>query len=127
MQKPRSATVLIRRDDGHILAVSRGEDTEDWGLPGGFLEPGETAAEGAARELAEETGLLTRPDNLTPVYRQAGCTTFVLTGQVTPLRWPMSSIPFEGYVAWVPPETIASPSASFGRLNGKMLRDLGLL
>jgi 8-oxo-dGTP pyrophosphatase MutT (NUDIX family) len=96
-------------------------------MPGGYLEPGETTAEGAARELAEETGLLTTPHDLRPIYRQAGCTTFTLAGPVTILRNPMSSVPFEGYVAWVPAETIAAPSASFGRTNRKMLRDLELL
>lgn len=122
-----SATVFILRDDAHVLAVSRGDDVTDWGMPGGFLERGEAPAEGAARELAEETGLLTTPFDLRPIYEQGGCTTFELAGPVTVLRRPMSSVPFEGYVAWVPLATIASESATFGRSNRKMLRDLGLL
>lgn len=35
-----------------------------WAIPGGFLEQGETLAEGAARELHEETGVLIPPQQL---------------------------------------------------------------
>jgi ADP-ribose pyrophosphatase YjhB (NUDIX family) len=39
-----------------LLLVKR-DDTGDWGLPGGFLELGETLEETARREVLEETGL----------------------------------------------------------------------
>jgi ADP-ribose pyrophosphatase YjhB (NUDIX family) len=35
-----------------------------WAIPGGYLESGETLAEGAARELYEETGVLLEPAQL---------------------------------------------------------------
>ena len=35
-----------------------------WAIPGGFLENGETLAEGAARELQEEAGILLQPGQL---------------------------------------------------------------
>ena len=125
--KRKSATVFILRDDGYVLAISRGEDTTDFGMPGGFLEQGETPADAAARELAEETGLLTTAFDLRPIYEQGTCTTFEPAGRLTVLRSPMSSVPFEGYVAWVPLATIASPHATFGPSNRVMLRDMGLL
>jgi ADP-ribose pyrophosphatase YjhB (NUDIX family) len=35
-----------------------------WAIPGGYLESGETLAEGAARELHEEAGILLPPEQL---------------------------------------------------------------
>jgi ADP-ribose pyrophosphatase YjhB (NUDIX family) len=35
-----------------------------WAIPGGFLEMGETLAEGAARELREEAGVVLPPDQM---------------------------------------------------------------
>ena len=52
---------------GHrLLWVQRGLEPQHgkWGIPGGFLELGETLTEGAARELYEETGIVVLPDQL---------------------------------------------------------------
>jgi ADP-ribose pyrophosphatase YjhB (NUDIX family) len=38
-----------------------------WGFPGGVLELGETVAEGAMRELAEETGVVAEPAGILTV------------------------------------------------------------
>lgn len=46
--------IVIQND--HILLVRR-EDTGLWSLPGGHVDPGETASEAAPREVAEETGI----------------------------------------------------------------------
>jgi ADP-ribose pyrophosphatase YjhB (NUDIX family) len=46
-----------------------------WAIPGGFMEQGETSAEGAARELREEAGIRLAPEELT--FYMTGTITFI--------------------------------------------------
>ena len=46
-----------------------------WAIPGGFMEQGETSAEGAARELREETGIRLQPEELD--FYMTGTITFI--------------------------------------------------
>lgn len=50
------AMCFIERIDGSLLLV-RHSYRERWGVPGGLLERGERAADGARREVLEEVGL----------------------------------------------------------------------
>jgi acetyl-CoA carboxylase carboxyl transferase subunit beta len=55
-----AAGAVVRDAADRLLLVRRGKDPEAgrWTLPGGRVEPGETPAQAAAREVAEETGLV---------------------------------------------------------------------
>lgn len=58
------AVVLRPMDGGEkVLIVQRAQQPNAgrWGFPGGVLELGETVAEGAMRELLEETGIAAEP------------------------------------------------------------------
>ena len=50
------AICFVERDDGALLLV-RQAYRQRWGAPGGLLERGEAAADGARREVYEEVGL----------------------------------------------------------------------
>ncbi|GAB7011829.1 NUDIX domain-containing protein [Halolamina salina] len=56
-------------DGERVCCIRRGQPPAEgaWALPGGHPEHDEPLAEGAARELAEETGLAVDPDDLEPV------------------------------------------------------------
>ncbi|MFJ2362496.1 NUDIX hydrolase [Pseudomonas sp. NPDC087697] len=51
----KTRATVICADNGQILFVRK--EKSKWTLPGGKVEPGETPAAAAARELREETGL----------------------------------------------------------------------
>ena len=53
---PHAAVFYITRSD-KILAVSRKNNPNDFGLPGGRVEPLELDVDAAIRELKEETGI----------------------------------------------------------------------
>ena len=52
---------------GRILLILR-EDFDVWCMPGGHLDPGESFAAAAVREVREETGLEVRLDRLVGAY-----------------------------------------------------------
>jgi ADP-ribose pyrophosphatase YjhB (NUDIX family) len=47
----------VYADVGQGLLLIRRADTGRWALPGGWVDPGETAEQALAREVVEETGL----------------------------------------------------------------------
>lgn len=64
--------VVLRGEgpDARALIVQRAQQPNAgrWGFPGGVLELGETVAEGAMRELGEETGIVAEPAGILDVH-----------------------------------------------------------
>src|SRR5262249_37661524 len=59
---PRACASAAVFRAGTVLLVERGKGPKQglWSLPGGHIEPGESAAAAAVREVAEETGVTVR-------------------------------------------------------------------
>jgi len=68
---PGLAVIVAVIDNGKVLLTKR-EDFEVWCLPGGGVEEGESLAEGAIREVKEETGLEVELTRLVGVYSRMG-------------------------------------------------------
>jgi 8-oxo-dGTP pyrophosphatase MutT (NUDIX family) len=64
-------------ETGKILLIQRA-DNALWAMPGGALDVGETPAEGAVREVLEETGVACEPIALVGVYDSRLCGTIAL-------------------------------------------------
>jgi ADP-ribose pyrophosphatase YjhB (NUDIX family) len=62
-----SAAVWRRAGARELLLMQR-SDNGLWGLPGGYVEPGETVVQAVAREVEEETGVVARIGRLVGVY-----------------------------------------------------------
>lgn len=61
----------ITKDEGKILVTQRSRNKTyplKWEVTGGSILKGETARQGAARELLEETGIKVAPEDLIPLY-----------------------------------------------------------
>jgi 8-oxo-dGTP pyrophosphatase MutT (NUDIX family) len=70
--------VVVR--DGRVLLVHRAR-YDDWSLPKGKLEPGETWEQAAVREVREETGVRAT------VVRELGSTRYDVDGEPKEVRW----------------------------------------
>lgn len=120
-----AACVLILRD-GLVLAVSRKNDPNDMGLPGGKAEPLEELNVAAARELREETGVSVDPAVLVPVYDavdSGGYHTHTFSAEWDQCSGTIGSSE-EGRVKWIKPSVLLD--GSFSAYNAEMLARAGV-
>jgi ADP-ribose pyrophosphatase YjhB (NUDIX family) len=69
-ENSRPCVGVLALDGDRVLLVKRGIEPFKgyWDIPGGFLESGEHPADGAVREMREETGLLVEPVEVLGIF-----------------------------------------------------------
>ena len=60
-----SVNVVVVNDVGEILMIRR-SDNDNWAVPGGAIDLGESMVEAAIRETLEESGIGSLPENRRP-------------------------------------------------------------
>jgi ADP-ribose pyrophosphatase YjhB (NUDIX family) len=62
-----SVNVVVTNDKGEILLIRR-SDNDNWAIPGGAIDLGESLTEAAIRETREETGITCELTGLVGIY-----------------------------------------------------------
>jgi 8-oxo-dGTP pyrophosphatase MutT (NUDIX family) len=131
---PYAACLLLVRKDNLVLAVSRKNDHNDFGLPGGKVDPGESSYQALQREVWEETGIVLKSAMLSIPIFTALCpgpkedrskvhvnTCFISAQTVDDKPTQREG---EGIVAWVSRQVLLE--GSFGSYNKQVLDLFGL-
>lgn len=131
-QIKQAVCILIPFGDKY-LAVSRRNDTTQWGFPGGKVDEYESPSVAASRELWEETGICVNPRSLIPIY--SGLATGEVDYWVTSFLYEAGSdphenlelIPEEGLtIELKDPEDLSDTSCSpFALYNRSVFQALG--
>ena len=111
-----SAVVWSRERAGELLLMQR-SDNGQWGLPGGYVECGESVTEATAREVFEETGVEIAVGRLIGVYSDPARQVIAYPGgdRVQAVNLCFEADPIGQGEATTPEETLATgyfPSAA---------------
>ncbi|WP_034590344.1 NUDIX hydrolase [Hamadaea tsunoensis] len=120
-----AVVLLFSSTEPRRLLLLRQPPGRGWSLPAGLLERGETPAQGAVREAAEETGIEIDPADLLPanpnavVHTKGRWVDTVFTADLDPDRVELSVDGAEVWeAAWHPLDDLPKMTVATGRLLG---------
>ena len=120
-----AALSLVVSSQGRILCVSRPDPPFEMAIPGGEVEDGETRQEAAARELFEETGLVTRASRIVWVGSSPTDGRMVYVYRAWATGTPQAVEPGTR-VGWLSPLELALQGTKFGGFAKRMLESVKL-
>ena len=116
-----SMCLAVRSTDGAMLMV-KSSYRRTWGLPGGFLNPGEDPIRGGERELVEETGAVLHNPRLIVRWKRAHHTDHLVAGVVTntpvATSWEISEI------RWIAVREVTKQNRDQHAITHAMLRGI---
>jgi 8-oxo-dGTP pyrophosphatase MutT (NUDIX family) len=118
MNHKLAAVALIYKDiffQGKLIGVSRKNDPNDFGLPGGKLEGNESLYEAMVREVKEETGLVVK--KAIPLFFRE-CDGFLSVVYLVEKYEGVISTKEEGVVKWITFDDLKK--GTFGEYNANL-------
>lgn len=121
MEQPtkKAAGALILNEDSEVLAISRKDDTENFGIIGGKADRGETPLQAMLRELEEEAAVIALEYDEEPIYVEVDEQGYEMhTFLVHRFKGEPREREHRGAVlAWLPPTRLLTPNCSFRNYN----------
>ena len=106
-----SVSAVVWRDaNRRELLLMQRSDNAHWGLPGGYMEPGESIDAATAREVREETGVRVEVGRLIGVYSNPAIQVIEYPDgrRVQAVNLCFEAVPVEVGVATTPDEVLAT-------------------
>lgn len=124
MDKPFAVLALVVDTDGDVLAITRRNCADDWGLIGGKVDPGETPTQALIREVREEAGIEVQEDDIMRVFTRDENTSPCWTYFVKSFKGSPRAMENGFKVRWISREELLSDKNTYHAYNRSLFTHL---